>query len=170
MFRHTFAALAAAVAVATLASPLLASAAPDGPSGPDLARVRAATARFHDVTVAEAAGYVPAGHCEAGPDGAMGVHYLQPELAGDLELDPTAPEVLLYEPTADGLRLVGVEWWVADAGQDRPEVLGVPLDGPMAGHGPEMPQHYDLHVWVWRNNPDGMTAQWNPQVDCGEEA
>jgi hypothetical protein len=166
----------AATAVCTAATAALlgavapaAAAAPGGTS--DLAAVRAATAQFHDVDRALAAGYVPAGHCEELPGaGGMGIHYLHPQLAQDLAVDPLRPEVLLYEPTADGrLRLVGVEYFVADAGQPRPEVLGRPFDGPMAGHGPGMPTHYDLHVWLWRHNKAGMTAAWNPAVSCADE-
>lgn len=165
-------AVTALVTATALSLPLIPSvAAPATPDGDDLARVRAATAAFHRVGAAEAAGYVPAGHCESSPDGGMGVHYLHPELAADPTLDPDRPEVLLYEPDTHGrLRLVGVEWWTPYLGQESPpEVLGVPLDGPMAGHTPEMPEHYDLHVWVWRHNPAGMTAPWNPTVDCPEE-
>ncbi len=98
----------------------------------------------------------------------MGVHSLHPGLAGDAEIDPARPELLLYVPTDDGARLVGVEYFVAAAATDgvRPQLYGVPFDGPMAGHSPEMPEHYDLHVWTWHHNPDGMTAQWNPALTC----
>ena len=138
-------------------------------AGSDLAKVRAATARFHDVAVAEAAGYVPVSPCEQLPgSGAMGVHYLNPILASDGAVDPRRPEVLLYLPTDDGLRLVGVEWFVAEAAAaGRPEVLGIPFDGPMPGHSPQMPTHYDLHAWVWSNNPTGTFQAWNPALSCG---
>ena len=140
------------------------------PSGAALAEVRAATAEYHDVDVALADGYVPASPCESLPGaGGMGVHYLNPRLASDLEVVADQPEVLLYEPRPDGsLRLVGVEWFVADVGQPRPSVVDVPFDGPMAGHGPGMPVHYDLHAWVWKHNPSGMFAAWNPAVTCGD--
>jgi hypothetical protein len=42
----------------------------------------------------------------------------------------------------------------------------MPFDGPMLGHNPKMPIHYDLHVWVYRDNPAGMFAMWNPLVRC----
>ena len=53
--------------------------------------------------------------------GGMGVHYLNPGFAADLSSDPAAPEILLYAPTKDGWRLVGVEYFsvalaVTDAG------------------------------------------------------
>jgi len=36
----------------------------------------------------------------------------------------------------------------------------------MFGHEPGMPFHYDLHVWLYRHNPAGLSAMWNPRVDC----
>lgn len=170
------AALAALSAVAAGAVALGATGTASGQGretateGSELAAVRAATARFHDVAVAEAAGYVPVSPCEELPgSGAMGVHYLNPALAADGAVDPRRPEVLLYLPAEDGLRLVGVEWFVAEAaaGGTRPQVLGVPFDGPMPGHSPDMPTHYDLHAWVWSHNPTGTFAAWNPALSCG---
>jgi hypothetical protein len=36
----------------------------------------------------------------------------------------------------------------------------------MLGHEPGMPVHYDLHVWLYQANPDGVFASWNPSVSC----
>lgn len=171
--RRRVAALAAlgAVAATTVAVATTGPAAgQEGAGASELAQVRAATARFHDVAVAEKEGYIPVSPCEELPgSGAMGIHYLNPPLAGDAEVDPTRPEVLLYLPTDDGLRLVAVEWFVAAAatGGTRPEVLGVPFEGPMAGHSEGMPEHYDLHAWVWAKNPAGTFATWNSALSCG---
>jgi hypothetical protein len=100
-----------------------------------IAQVRQATAKYHDVNEALADGYIPVSGCEAIPGmGVMGIHYLNPALASDLAVDPLAPELLLYVPSGDGLRLVGVEYWVASVGQPTPVVLGQTFDGPMAGH------------------------------------
>lgn len=104
----------------------------------------------------------------------MGYHYVNPELAGDSTVDPLKPEILLYAPGDNGKpKLIGVEYFVADADQnlatddDRPSTLGgVPLDGPMPGHEEGMPVHYDLHVWLFEKNPDGMFAPFNPKVGC----
>ncbi len=95
-----------------------------------------------------------------------GHHYVNLQLASDLTSDPFRPEVLLYAPVGNGLKLVGVEYFQADAGQARPAVLGQPFDGPMPGHEPGMPTHYDLHVWLWQHNPNGIFAPWNPTVQC----
>jgi hypothetical protein len=136
--------------------------------------VRKATRVYRDVKAAEAAGYVAASSCEEDPKyGAMGIHYANPELVADGVLDPLRPEILVYQPTAHGrLRLGAVEYFQVDADQDlatdsdRPWLFGVPFDGPMLGHNPEMPIHYDLHVWLYRYNPAGIFAMWNPLVHC----
>lgn len=171
MERTTPSRLAAVVlgvaAVAVTALPSVAGSA--APSGSQLASIRAATARYHDVDLALADGYVPVSPCEQSASGTMGVHYLNQQLAGDAEVDPARPEVLLYVPSADGeAQLVGVEYFVAAAatGGIPPELYDVTFDGPMAGHAPGMPEHYDLHVWTWRHNPEGVTAQWNPAIEC----
>ena len=91
-----------------------------------LAQVRQATAKYHDVNQALADGYIPVSPCEALPGaGAMGIHYLNPALASDLAIDPLAPEILLYAPSGNGLRLVGVEYFVAYVGQPAPSVLSM---------------------------------------------
>src|SRR5258706_13883464 len=75
--------------------------------------VRDATKQFADVNAATAAGYQPFLGCVSGPDhGAMGNHYVNGALVGDGELDASRPEVLIYEPSGGGLRLVGVEFVV----------------------------------------------------------
>ena len=132
-----------------------------------LAEVRQVTAKYHDVNQALADGYVPVSDCEALPGvGVMGIHYLNINLASDLTVDPLRPELLLYVPSASGPRLVGVEYFVAYVGQPAPSVLGHTFNGPMAGHSPGMPWHYDLHTWVWQANPAGTFAQWNPSLSC----
>jgi hypothetical protein len=139
----------------------------------DLAKVRKATARFHSVAEARRAGYEQAGPCAEEPGvGGMGFHYVNPELVADPAVLPKRPEALLYEPRHGELRLVAVEWVRNDQDQDldtdddRPWLFGIPFDGPMLGHEPGQPIHYDLHAWVWKRNPMGTFAQWNPRVSC----
>lgn len=140
-----------------------------------LREVRKATEAFRDLEAAQAAGYTETtGECAADPKyGGMGVHYGNPELLADGELDPLQPEVLVYQPTRHGkLRLGAVEYFIPDADQDLdtnddlPSLFGVPFDGPMLGHEPGMPKHYDLHVWLYRDNPAGLFSAWNPSVTC----
>ncbi len=150
-----------------------AALAGNGALAGDLERVRGALARYNSIGQAERDGYVPASPCEQLPGvGGMGIHYVNPGLMAP-GIDPLRPEILLYLPDADGnLKLIGVEYFQADADQDlttdddRPSVFGQPFDGPMEGHAPGMPRHYDLHVWLFEANPAGVFAVWNPAVSC----
>jgi len=136
--------------------------------------VKAATARFHSVRQAEGAGYSGAHEpCVSSPLGTMGFHYVNDDLMKDDAVDPLRPEILLYVPKKNGrLQLVGVEYWVRDADgdltttQDRPSLFGQDFDGPMPGHAPHMPVHYDLHLWQWETNPAGIFAPFNSNLSC----
>src|SRR5688572_18806763 len=133
-----------------------------------------ATWRFQDVDRAVAAGYQPTEDCVPG----MGYHYVHPALAGDVNIDPTLPEILVYVRSGDdGMRLAALEYFRVDADgkkstyEDRPTLFGHPFDGPMDGHpvppgAPPMPVHYDLHVWLYRYNPTGELRPDNPTVRC----
>ena len=133
-----------------------------------------ATTAYRDPAAAIAAGYVPTDVCVELPGvGGMGYHYVHPERAGDAVIDPTLPEVLVYVPSRSGRpRLAAIEYFQADADGDittdgdRPTLFGEPFEGPMEGHEPGMPVHYDLHVWLWKHNPAGQLAAWNPAVEC----
>ncbi len=138
------------------------------------AGLRAATARYHSIGRALDDGFVPTEECAELPGvGVMGYHYVNPERLGDGVIDADKPEMLLYVKDESGrLRLVGVEWFALDPDQDlstdggRPELFGQKFDGPMPGHEPGMPVHFDLHAWVWEDNPAGTFAPWNPALTC----
>ncbi len=132
-----------------------------------VAHIRKATAQYRDLAVARDAGYHPVGHCVASPEGGMGVHYLKQEYAAPGPVDPAKPALLLYAPDRNGTpQLVAVEYFQPDVGQIRPTLDGEPFDGPMPGHEPGMPAHFDLHVWTEVANPDGVFTSWNPKVEC----
>ena len=179
------AAAVAAVALAALSQPVGAHVVPDPDKAgridqlppetrEQLREAHRATRAFRDVDVARAAGYAPAPDCADDPKyGGMGIHYANQKLIADGKLDITHPEILVYEPTADGeLRLGAIEYFQVDGDQDlataddKPSLFGLPFDGPMLGHEPGMPIHYDLHVWLYKHNPAGLFAAWNPRVDC----
>ena len=133
----------------------------------ELNEARSATARYHSVSQALKAGYVPVGPCEPG----MGYHFVNFEYFEST--DPRVPAALLYAPKQNGkLRLAGAEWFQVDADQDlatdddRPSMFGKEFDGPMEGHAPGMPIHYDLHAYVWVDNPDGVLTAHNPNITC----
>ncbi len=148
----------------------------------ELQKVRAALEKYNDPIMAIHDGYLstlgcveyrePGGPGHASyPGGGMGVHFLNNSLIGQ-PLDPLKPNVLLYEPDGDRLRLVAAEWFVplATGARERPTLFGVPFTGPMEGHHPLMPlglHHYDLHVWLFKENPAGLFSPTNPAVGCG---
>jgi hypothetical protein len=131
-----------------------------------LAQVKRVTSRFRDPEVAEAAGYKATDECVDSRSGAMGFHYVNPNLVADPALEPKRPEILLYVQDRDGrLRLGGVEYFALDTGQRPPRIFGHRLDGPMT-HGGTAPSHYDLHVWIFERNPRGVFAQYNQRFRC----
>jgi hypothetical protein len=148
---------------------------------PELAQVRAGLDRYRDPVAAVYDGYLSTVGCidypEGGSEGAiqyeaggMGVHFINMQAIGPA-LDPARPQVLIYEPVGDSLRLAAAEWFMPAevAGAQRPQIFGQELQGPMEGHAPLMPpglHHYDLHVWLWKDNPSGVYAPTNPAVSC----
>jgi len=141
--------------------------------GDQLAELRQVTVRFKSLDVAKGAGYstqiTPCwAHHSAG---AMGYHYGNTNLF-DANAKLLEPEVVIYEPVKNGdMRLVGLEYivpkaaWEA-AGHD----LSDPADVPQL-LGQAFTPHtflpiFKLHIWLWRNNPSGTYADWNPKVSC----
>ena len=148
---------------------------------PELISARDALAKYSDPLVAVRDGYFSTVVCvdypKGGkdgpieyPPGAMGVHFVNTAHIGP-QLDPAKPQILIYEPVGGKLELVGAEWFVpaAIAGDKVPTIFGQKLVGPMAGHEPIMPaalRHYDLHVWLWKDNPKGVFTSTNAAVKC----
>ena len=151
----------------------------------ELASVRAALDKYKDPVVAVHDGFLstvgcieyPKGGAEGAmkyPPGGMGVHFINMGNVGPV-LDPAKPQVLIYEPDGDKLKLVAAEWFMPLqlAGAKRPSIFGKELEGPMAGHKPLMPDglhHYDLHVWLWKTNPAGVFTATNAAVKCPKAA
>jgi len=109
-----------------------------------------------------------AGHMEYAK-GAMGVHFVNLTVKGPP--DPMKPNVLIYEPVGKKLKLVAVEWLVPLTPETKqaPSLFGQTFMGPMEGHEPLIPKefvHYDLHAWLFKDNPLGMFAATNPKVNC----
>lgn len=158
--------LSLALLVASLAVPATADQS-------ELAEVRQATAKYHQVENAIADGYelgyngIITG-CIAHPtDGAMGYHYFRADLIDNPAVDPLQPEGLVYESLPNGkLKLVAVEWIVPgpvppDPTLTPPTVLGEDMHvlNPVLGW-------YIHHAWVWKHNPSGIFSDWNPEVTC----
>jgi hypothetical protein len=135
--------------------------------------VRDATQQFVDVNNAGPAGYGPAFGCVSGPDhGAMGIHYINGALVGDGEIDAQHPEALIYEPVGNRRRLVGVEYiviaatWLADHNGVPPMLEGQAFQFVGSPNRYGIPAFFELHVWAWRDNPNGAFVDWNNKVSC----
>ena len=133
--------------------------------GRELAALRRVTAPYHNFDRAAEAGYgAQITPCwEHRTLGAMGYHYGNPELI-DGNVSLLEPELLIYEPQPGGhMRLVGMEYIVpidAWEGTSPPTLLGQEF------HPHSFLPIYKLHVWLWRDNPRGTFADWNPKVTC----
>ena len=124
-------------------------------------------------------------------DGAMGVHYFRPDLLGitappsprvngeGIHTDFRKPSILIYEPQADGsMELVAVEnlvfahAWRAAGNAERPTFHGVPYDSMIddpttaTDEAHLFEPHFDRHVWIYRDNPNGIFTALNPAVTC----
>ena len=135
--------------------------------------VREATRQFLDVNNAEGAGYGPAFGCVTGPDhGAMGIHYVNGDLVGDGKIDVDRPEALIYEPVGNKRRLVGVEFivdaatWLKNHNNTPPLLEGQDFQFVAAPNRFNLPDFFELHVWAWRDNPQGAFVDWNNRVSC----
>jgi hypothetical protein len=141
-----------------------------GDLGAELAQVRRATAPFHRVEAALAAGHhlVPGiDYCWEEPGvGGMGYHYVNTDRL-DTEVNALQPETMVYVPGPNGqLQLGAVEYvvpapaWDAEGHGELPSVLGQRF------HYSAKTDKYILHAWIWRHNPAGIFEDWNPEVSC----
>ena len=165
----------------TLLAAVLVSSAPIGATGQDdhqhaaparlVQIVRDATRQFLDVNNA-GPDYVPLFGCVSGPDhGAMGIHYVNVSLVIDGEIDATRPEALIYEPSGNRRRLVGVEYivdakaWLSVHGAP-PMLEGQAFQFVGSPNRYNLDPFFELHVWAWRDNPNGAFVDWNNNVSC----
>jgi hypothetical protein len=135
--------------------------------------VRDATERFRDVSVAQSEGYGLLFGCVSGGDyGAMGLHFVKFPLVADGKIDAAKPEIVLYEPASNGrLRITGADYLVLAADWDKthtsaPELMGQLFHFFEAPNRFGLPPFYTLHVWAWKDNPNGTFTNWNPAVSC----
>jgi hypothetical protein len=160
--------------------------------GGAMASARTVTAKYHSLNLANKSGYSiladTAGiTCIAEPQmGAMGVHYVKGDLVKDPAIDATHPEALVYAPDRHGrLHLAALEYVVIKSDWDAhnslvgsgapswvkpvpPNLFGQDFNFTDAPNRYGLPPFYSLHAWVWKENPVGTFAMWNPSVRCDE--
>jgi hypothetical protein len=173
MLRRFFAPAIAAALFAAIATPAYAAE-----RHPGLNQVKHATARYHNIAVAERSGYgrfvdVNGVACIDMPGmGAMGVHYVNASLVGDGRVDALTPEAVVYEPDRRGrLHLVAVEYVVIQEAWEAnhrhpPALFGRHFDFTASPNRYGLPPFYSLHAWIWKHNPAGTFAMWNRRVAC----
>jgi hypothetical protein len=140
-----------------------------------LQAVRESTERYKDVSAAEADGYSLLFGCVTGPDsGAMGLHYVNLPLVGSGIVDAAHPQIVIYEPQPDGSKkLIGADflvladqWDKAHPGQGAPQLMGQLFHFFEAPNRFGLPPFYTLHIWAWKQNPNGAFVNWHPNVSC----
>jgi hypothetical protein len=136
--------------------------------------VRESTARFRDVKEAEYEGYRLEFGCVSGPDsGAMGLHYVNDTLVGNGIVDATRPQIVLYEAQPNGtLKLTGADYlvladpWDAKHPGTPPQLMGQFFHYFETPNRFGLKAFYTLHVWAWKENPNGAFVNWHPDVSC----
>jgi hypothetical protein len=144
----------------------------DHDDGSLLVQIKQATARYHRLDAALDDGFVRNSSCASSVFGGKGVSFLNAALA-DGVIDPSAPEMLNYEPAKNGkLRLASVAFIVRASAWDPFHTSAPTLDGQAfvdrrapGSFGPAFP-HYALFVSVWEKNPAGTFEQYNANVSC----
>jgi hypothetical protein len=123
-------------------------------------------------------------------EGTVGIHFFRPDLLGvtlgEGESDRTTrhdatgthtdflrPSMLVYEPRPDSVlelvaiaNMVSARAWEEEGHRDRPSFGEQPYDFHSDAGGTGFPAYYDLHVWLYRENPAGMFAPYNTAVTC----
>jgi hypothetical protein len=134
--------------------------------GDQLGHLRSVIAPFQNIEAARGAEYtVPLTDCMVDPTlGGMGFHFGKGS-AIDGTVNPLEPEALLYEPEKNGkLKLVAVEFLVPYdfASREGPAPRAFGLDFKQN----DAFKVWALHAWIFKHNPSGMFADWNPNVNC----
>jgi hypothetical protein len=135
--------------------------------------VRESTERFKDVSVAESEGYTLQFGCVSGEaSGAMGLHYVNGAIVNSGVLDVAHPQIVIYEATpSGGLQLIGADYLLfAEAWNKKnsgpPQLMGQLFHLFDAPNRFGLPAFYTLHVWAWKENPNGAFVNWHPNVSC----
>ena len=176
--RRTLAAGALGVALAGSGAAYLSAPSASASQGNLPAQIRAATAEYHSLAAAKAAGWnglfqdVNGLTCIEDTDtpsmGGMGFHWVNSDNIGST--DPTEPAALIYAPGPSGhVRFAGMEYLVPDPSGTTPQPF---LGGQGFMYTPPGNRFlgdtgfWSLHVWAWQHSPAGLYSMWNPAISC----
>jgi hypothetical protein len=176
---------ASVLAIALCTSPSLALAQESLPQLPQkLEVVRTSLAKYMDLAQSETDFYMAMGCIYYGDIEGGIPHKFDPTKPGQMTqinytnliddtLNPEKPEGLIYEQTANGDYRLSAAVYMLQAGPDtkRPKLFGQEFEGPVVADKSTPLQRinltvYDLHVWFWRENPDGLFTRTNPDLPC----
>ena len=164
--------------VGLAAAALIGSGTADASSGSRLDRLRSATVKYFDIGAATADGFGELRDAEGiacidSNAGGMGIHYVQGDRVADSRVSLRKPELVIYEPQPDGyMELVAVEYvvfrsaWRKEHPAGRPKLLGQRFSLVKEGNRYGLPAFFELHVWAFRHNQNGLFADYNPRVTC----
>jgi hypothetical protein len=109
----------------------------------------------------------------------MGLHYVKGEFVNKTpllpngEIDPTRPQIVIYEPLpGGGQKLIGADYliladaWDKDHPGNPPQLKGQLFHYFESPNRFALPAFYTLHVWAWKENPEGAFVNWHPNVSC----
>jgi hypothetical protein len=145
---------------------------------PAVAAARRATAKYQHLDVAISGRYdllVDANKIaciDLQGAGGMGIHFVNGDLVGDPAVIAGKPEALVYAPAKNGrLELAALEYVVIKSAWDAthsgpPSLYGHTFNLTLSPNRFGLPAFYSLHAWIWKTNPAGMFAPWNPKVSC----
>jgi len=177
--RRVLAATTVGLALATSGATYLSGSSASASPGTLPSQIRAATAQYHSLDAAKAAGWntlfqdVNNLTCIEDTDtpsmGGMGFHWINGDNIGST--DPTKPAALIYAPGPSGhVRFAGMEYLV-------PDTPTGPVPQPFLGDQGFMytppgnrflgdTGFWSLHVWAWEPSPSGLYSMWNPRIHC----
>ena len=141
--------------------------------------LRKSMRKYRDPAVAVAAGWVATDECVELPDGSggMGFHYFNPQLAS-AKPRLRHPAVLVYVPTR---RRVAAGWARSSGSHLMPTRTSPPtptgrtsgrshstepIGGPPAQDSARQMFIPTCTRWLFRHNPNGRFASFNPRVHC----
>jgi hypothetical protein len=176
--RRTLAAGALGLALAGSGAAYLSAPSASASQGNLPAQIRAATAEYHSLAAAKAAGWnglfqdVNGLTCIEDTDtpsmGGMGFHWVNSDNIGST--DPTEPAALIYAPGPSGhVRFAGMEYLVPDPSGTTPQpFLGAQgfMYTPPGNRFLGDTGFWSLHVWAWKHSPAGLYSMWNPAISC----
>jgi hypothetical protein len=135
--------------------------------GAKLAHLRVATVQFHDfASVRDGGVFAQITGCMSDATlGGMGIHFAR-GAPFDGVLNEQEPEILLYEPEQNGhMRLVAVEFVIPYEFAPREGPAPTLFNGQAFTQFDEFGL-WGLHAWIWKGNPSGTFANFNPTVSC----